>query len=435
MTVFEIVDVPPTVVLDGSWCPAMNVMAAPDVAKRYGGVPYLPGLDGLRALAVVAVMVYHANPAWLPGGFLGVEVFFVISGYLITLLLIGEHERTGTVRLAAVLRAAGPPPAAGAVHDAGRCSPTYTAVFRRDALGPAPRRRHGRRSRTCRTGTRSGSARATRRRVTSPRCATSGASPSRSSSTSLWPLVMVGLLRLGPSTLDVGCGCSVARVAITAVVAALYHVGPDRHVRRHARRATGRSAVAASRRPTCCTCRRRHAPAVCCSAPRWRWCGVRGADARADARRGRLLDVRRRRSGSAALGGRWPGTLLVQTPDGADPWLFRGGFLAIGVATVAVIAAVTHRGVGRGRAARQRRCSSGSAPAATGCTCSTGRSTKAIRRVAGNTLSVPQFVVADGGHGRRRRALVPVGRDADQARRTAALASVPASGGGRRRSG
>ena len=55
----------------------------------------MPGLDGMRALAVMAVMVYHANNAWLPGGFIGVEVFFVISGYLITLLLIGEHERTG----------------------------------------------------------------------------------------------------------------------------------------------------------------------------------------------------------------------------------------------------------------------------------------------------------------------------------------------------
>lgn len=62
-------------------------------------VPHLPGLDGLRAVAVVAVMVYHANNSWLHGGFLGVEVFFVISGYLITLLLIGEHERNGTVDL------------------------------------------------------------------------------------------------------------------------------------------------------------------------------------------------------------------------------------------------------------------------------------------------------------------------------------------------
>ena len=62
-------------------------------------LPYTPGLDGLRALAVIAVMVYHANHHWLPGGFLGVEVFFVISGYLITLLLIGEHERRGKIGL------------------------------------------------------------------------------------------------------------------------------------------------------------------------------------------------------------------------------------------------------------------------------------------------------------------------------------------------
>ena len=62
-------------------------------------VPYLPGLDGLRALAVVAVIFYHANHSWLEGGFLGVEVFFVISGYLITLLLVAESQRTGTVNL------------------------------------------------------------------------------------------------------------------------------------------------------------------------------------------------------------------------------------------------------------------------------------------------------------------------------------------------
>ena len=64
-------------------------------------VPYLPGLDGLRALAVVGVMIYHANHTWLHGGFLGVEVFFVISGYLITLLIITEHERTRKVDLKA----------------------------------------------------------------------------------------------------------------------------------------------------------------------------------------------------------------------------------------------------------------------------------------------------------------------------------------------
>jgi peptidoglycan/LPS O-acetylase OafA/YrhL len=67
--------------------------------RQLNRVPYLPGLDGMRALAVVAVMLYHANHTWLGGGFLGVEVFFVISGYLITLLLIGEHERNGRIAL------------------------------------------------------------------------------------------------------------------------------------------------------------------------------------------------------------------------------------------------------------------------------------------------------------------------------------------------
>src|SRR6476619_274098 len=72
---------------------------APRVQRSVNAVPYLPGLDGMRALAVMVVMIYHANPGWLGGGFLGVEVFFVISGYLITLLLIGEHERNGRVNL------------------------------------------------------------------------------------------------------------------------------------------------------------------------------------------------------------------------------------------------------------------------------------------------------------------------------------------------
>ena len=67
--------------------------------RRGPTVPYIPGLDGLRALAVIAVIVYHADSRWLGGGFLGVEVFFVISGYLITLLLVAERERTGTVTL------------------------------------------------------------------------------------------------------------------------------------------------------------------------------------------------------------------------------------------------------------------------------------------------------------------------------------------------
>ncbi|MGH7685233.1 MAG: acyltransferase family protein, partial [Candidatus Dormibacteria bacterium] len=60
---------------------------------------YMPGLDGLRAVAVLAVIAYHLNLTWAPGGLLGVGVFFVLSGYLITNLLLAERERTGTIAL------------------------------------------------------------------------------------------------------------------------------------------------------------------------------------------------------------------------------------------------------------------------------------------------------------------------------------------------
>jgi len=63
-------------------------------------IPHAPALDGLRALAVGAVLLYHAGVSWMPGGFLGVEVFFVISGYLITSLLLAEWSTTGRIDLA-----------------------------------------------------------------------------------------------------------------------------------------------------------------------------------------------------------------------------------------------------------------------------------------------------------------------------------------------
>lgn len=60
---------------------------------------YRPDIDGLRALAVLAVVGFHAFPGYFPGGFLGVDVFFVISGYLITALLVREHAHTGRINL------------------------------------------------------------------------------------------------------------------------------------------------------------------------------------------------------------------------------------------------------------------------------------------------------------------------------------------------
>jgi peptidoglycan/LPS O-acetylase OafA/YrhL len=64
-------------------------------------LPYAPGLDGLRAISVLAVVAYHLEYAWAAGGFLGVDVFFVLSGFLITSLLLAEWRTRGTVELAA----------------------------------------------------------------------------------------------------------------------------------------------------------------------------------------------------------------------------------------------------------------------------------------------------------------------------------------------
>jgi peptidoglycan/LPS O-acetylase OafA/YrhL len=60
---------------------------------------YQPTLDGVRAFSVVAVILYHAGFCWLHGGFFGVEVFFVVSGFLITSLLVEERDRVGRVSL------------------------------------------------------------------------------------------------------------------------------------------------------------------------------------------------------------------------------------------------------------------------------------------------------------------------------------------------
>jgi len=78
------------------------VVASPPAGTGLGLAPAttrLAGLDGLRAVAVLAVIVYHFFPELLPGGFVGVDIFFVISGFLITGLLVSERTRTGRVSL------------------------------------------------------------------------------------------------------------------------------------------------------------------------------------------------------------------------------------------------------------------------------------------------------------------------------------------------
>ena len=68
-----------------------------DRGRSFGEMGYLPGLDGLRAVAIIGVLLYHAGIDWMPGGFLGVDVFFVISGFLITSLILEEYDRSGRV--------------------------------------------------------------------------------------------------------------------------------------------------------------------------------------------------------------------------------------------------------------------------------------------------------------------------------------------------
>ena len=68
-------------------------------AEGHLRLDYRPAIDGLRAIAVIAVVVGHVNEKWLPGGWLGVDIFFVISGFLITSLLLRERTSTGRVDL------------------------------------------------------------------------------------------------------------------------------------------------------------------------------------------------------------------------------------------------------------------------------------------------------------------------------------------------
>jgi peptidoglycan/LPS O-acetylase OafA/YrhL len=89
------------------WCPTIPTVsqdqrtAAPRSSDRGAQLGYRPALDGLRALAVVAVLLYHGGVPWAAGGFLGVDVFFVLSGFLITSLLVQEWTRTGRIALRA----------------------------------------------------------------------------------------------------------------------------------------------------------------------------------------------------------------------------------------------------------------------------------------------------------------------------------------------
>src|SRR6476660_334801 len=84
-----------------STTPRVRSRPAPgaDPSSRHFG--YQPALDGIRAFAVAAVLFYHAGQSWAVGGFLGVDTFFVLSGFLITTLLVTEWTNRSTINLLA----------------------------------------------------------------------------------------------------------------------------------------------------------------------------------------------------------------------------------------------------------------------------------------------------------------------------------------------
>jgi len=105
-------------------------------AKR--GIQYIPAIDGLRALAVIAVMFYHLGFSWIPGGFLGVDLFFVISGYVITRMLLDSIAQSGGLDLrgfylARLRRLLPAPPATGAAfYDHHHCHRSWNMGARYD---------------------------------------------------------------------------------------------------------------------------------------------------------------------------------------------------------------------------------------------------------------------------------------------------------------
>lgn len=307
-------------------------------------VPYLPGLDGIRALAVVVVMIYHANVAWLPGGFLGVEVFFVISGYLITLLLIAERERDGQVDLRHFW-----------IRRARRLLPalfvmlflvvTYTALFRTDALGQL---------RGDVIASLLYSINWYQIWVGQGYSAAGDFAPLRhlwslaveEQFYLLWPLVMLVLLRRGPRhVVSAAKWLFLAAVAVTVAVALAYHpgrIGPC-DVTPEAYWIVGERCISKADALYLSTVTRSAGLLLGAAfAMLWRPAAIMRSPLRS---KGPLFDL----LAIVGLVGLGAMTWWVNfvTPEGADPLLFRGGFFVAGLLTLFVISAVTH---GRARA-------------------------------------------------------------------------------------
>ena len=326
----------------------MSTLAPPQVESVPGDrahisrVPYLPGLDGMRALAVAAVMVYHANSDWLPGGFLGVEMFFVISGYLITLLLISERERAYRISLGQfwLRRARRLLPA---LFTMMLLVTVWTAIFKNEALGALR-----------------GDVLAGVFYVSNWYQIWEGLGYTAAGDFAplrhlwslaveeqfyiFWPVVMIFLLGRSSTrqVASVSRWLFIAAVAITAVTALLYYPGPigEPNVTPDAYWWIGDRPIAKIDTLYLGTISRLSGILLGAAfAMVWRPLAIVRGPLRS---KGRLFD------GLAliaivAFGWLCWNTYLA-TPEGADPFLFRGGLFLSGLATLAIIAAVTHRG-------------------------------------------------------------------------------------------
>ncbi len=307
-------------------------------------VPYLPGLDGMRAIAVVAVMIYHANSTWLKGGFIGVEVFFVISGYLITLLLIAEHEKSGAVDMKGFW-----------VRRFRRLLPAlfvmlllltiWTALFERDALGKLRGDVIGGVAYVSNwyqifigAGYSAGNDFAPLRHLWSLAV--------EEQFYLIWPVVMVALLRKGSRKIaDLSVYLFGAAVLVAVVVAFLHNSGPINANPANSPAAYweigGRFISKADALYLSTASRSTGLLLGASMAMVWRPVAVMRGPLR---NKGRALD------GLAIIGFGILGVMSWKVgfidsdgDNGADSWLFRGGFFVAGIATLLVIAAITHR--------------------------------------------------------------------------------------------
>ena len=372
---------------DATFAPTRPRRAVPNLSE----VPYLPGLDGMRALAVVAVMVYHANPGWLSGGFLGVEVFFVISGYLITLLLMSEHERAGRIDLTAFW-----------IRRARRLLPalflmlflllTYSWIFEWDTLGKLR-----------------GDLLASVFYVTNwyqiwvgqGYGAVNDFVPLRhlwslavvEQFYHVWPVVMLLILRrTGTRRLARVAGIFVLlALAVTVATALLYEPGrigectttPDAYW------SVGDRCIEKANALYLSTITRSSGLLLGAAfAMVWRPVAIMRGPLR---HASRLLDL-------VGLVGLLLLALLnwqlhFMTPDGADPWLFRGGFLWTALATLMLIASVSHRRTFTGRVLGTRMLL-WIGTRSYGLYLYHWPIFQIIREVAGNVLTLPQFLLA-----------------------------------------